>query len=152
MRVSARPWVAAAALAVLLLTTGGCFWDEAEPGGPPAAKQQAAQGPAAGQPEAAQQPRPGSEPLFHVTSSTGGEFHEFEISGGFTVRFACKGAGAATVTLDARTRYDFTCSAEAPEQLEELRVSDRLPHVYRVAVKTTSAKNTWSIFFDRLRG
>jgi hypothetical protein len=109
-----------------------------------------AQGPAVGQPEAAQKPRPGSEPLFHATNSTGGRFHEFEISGGYTVRFACKGEGKAIVSLDAATKYAFTCTPLAGEQRKELRVRDGKPRTYRVEVKTTDPKSTWSLFLDRL--
>src|SRR4051812_44349308 len=100
----------AAALSVLLLA--GCAGGKGAPAGAgdmPAKARDAAEL-AADQPKAAQQPRPGSEPLFHATSATGHDMHELDVTGGFTVRFACKGTGSAVVSLGPSTKYRYACT------------------------------------------
>jgi hypothetical protein len=148
MRLPARPLAATAVLATVLATTAGCFWDDAAVQSPGTAKAADASS-TAGQPAAAQTPRPGSEPLFHSTSATEGKFHEFETEGGFLVRFACKGAGTASVSLGAGHTFDYKCTIAAPEQQNPIETSKPGRTTYRIAVTTSDPKTTWSLFLDR---
>jgi hypothetical protein len=156
MRLTARPLVVAAVLSVGLLSMAGCSWDDLKGQSStseapvPAGKTEDATSRSANEPAAAQEPRPGSEPLFHATSLSDQKRHEFATSGGFTVRFACKGAGTAVVSLGA-AKYTYTCTPDAAEQRSELRVKKPGPQTYRVEVTTSNAKNTWSLFLDRMR-
>jgi hypothetical protein len=148
MRLPARPLAAMAMLAAGRATTAGCFWDDSSQAAPSAAKTSDA-GSTAGQPSAAQTPRPGSEPLFHSTSATEGRFHEFETEGNFLVRFACKGAGTASVSLGAGHKFDYKCTAAAPEQQNPIESRKPGRVTYRVEVTTSDPKTTWSLFLDR---
>ncbi|MDQ1652493.1 MAG: hypothetical protein QOI35_1693 [Cryptosporangiaceae bacterium] len=150
MRSPARSLAASAVLAATLLSAAGCFWNDTttdtQAAGTTSSK------PAddsAGQPSAAQTPRPGSEPLFHSTSATEGKFHEFETEGGFLVRFACKGAGTASVSLGSGKKFDYKCTPAAPEQQNQLVAPKQGRNTYRVEVTTSNPKTTWSLFLDR---
>lgn len=151
----------AALVAVALVPAGGCSADGAgsRAGASPSASMPeagaptSAEGPRNSRPEnagltGAQRPLAGHTPLFHVTSETGGERHEFDTVGGFVLRFACRGTGRVSVQITAADRYSFACSPAAPEQRAEYVASDNVMRTYDVRIQT-EPKNVWSIFLDQ---